>query len=203
VRRTCTAGSRDRGAGRAAHADADALTAHQHQHAAADADAGQPRGDHHAAARPVTLRGALLAPALAMVLAAIVFANARAATGPYLRVPSAGDHVRFDASAAGEKLAWAYPNLNYLEAFLRSTIDAAIAPTTYAEYQKKMELVLAKSLTFENGTSAVVQHVQTFVYRNHTDVEVQTQVTSGEASHAVVWTTPAELVDSSGRSYLH
>ena len=126
-----------------------------------------------------------------------------AATSPYAHVPSVGDTVRFDASAAGEKQAWAYPTLNYLEAFLRSTIDAALTPTSYEEYQKKMELVLSKSLTLGNGTPATVQHVQTFIYREHEDVEVQVRVDGGELNHSVVWTTPAELVDASGRKYLH
>ncbi|MBV8203530.1 MAG: hypothetical protein JO195_00715 [Candidatus Eremiobacteraeota bacterium] len=128
-------------------------------------------------------------------------ANATAAS-PYARLPAAGDTVRFDASASGETHAWAYPDLNYLEAFLRSTIDAAAASTSYEEYQKKMELVLAKSLSLPNGTQATVQHVQTFVYHGHQDVEVQVRVAAGTLGHSVVWTTPAELVDASGHKYL-
>ncbi len=130
-------------------------------------------------------------------------APAGSANAPYVRVPSSGDHVRFDASAAGEKMAWAYPNLNYLEAFLRSTIDAAYSSTTYEQYQSKMQLVLAKSLTLDNGVPATVVHVQPFEYRDHNDTAVQVRVTSGPLSHALVWTTPAELVDTSGRKYLH
>jgi hypothetical protein len=127
---------------------------------------------------------------------------ARAASNPYAHVPAAGDTIRFDASAAGEKIAWAYPNLNYLEAFLRSTIDASLSSTSYEAYQNKMQPVLAKSLTLDNGTKGTVQHVQSFYYRDHEDVEVQVRVTSGELKAAVVWTTPAELVDSSGHKYL-
>ncbi len=156
------------------------------------------------AQRAASHRGLATAAALGMLAASIVAftVDARCATNPYARVPAVGDHVRFDASAAGEKMAWAYPNLNYLEAFLRSTIDAALSATSYQDYQKKMELVLAKSLTVDNGAQATVQHVQPFYYRDHEDIEVQLRVTSGQLTHAVVWTTPAELVDSSGHPYL-
>jgi hypothetical protein len=124
------------------------------------------------------------------------------AASPYARVPSAGDSVRFDASAAGQTHAWAYPNVSYLEAFLRSTIDAAAASSSYEEYQKKMALVLDKSLSLPNGTAASVQHVQSFIYHGHQDVEVQVKVAAGTLNHSVVWTTPAELVDASGHKYL-
>lgn len=139
--------------------------------------------------------------AILAVLAVLVL-GAAAANGPYAHLPAVGDRVRFDGSAGGEKMAWAYPNLNYLEAFLRSTIDAALTSTTYDEYQKKMQLVLAHSLTLANGAAGTVQHVQRFSYRGHDDVEVQVSVTSGQLSRAVVWTTPAELVDASGHKYL-
>ena len=125
-----------------------------------------------------------------------------AASNPYAREPVVGATVRFDGSAGGEKMAWAYPTLNYLEAFLRGTIDAALNSTSYDQYKEKMSLVLARSLTLDNGTQAVVQHVQPFPYRDHEDVEVQVRVTSGPLSHAVVWTTPAELVDASGHKFL-
>jgi hypothetical protein len=125
-----------------------------------------------------------------------------AAADPYGRQPAVGDTVRFDGSAGGEKMAWAYPTLNYLEAFLRGTINAALTSTTYDQYKDKMSLVLAHSLTLDNGTQAVVQGVQRFYYRDHEDVEVQARITSGALKHAVVWTTPAELVDSSGHKYL-
>ena len=154
-----------------------------------------------AAARRSSLSGAAVAACALVVLASS--SPVRATTNPYTRVPAAGDSVRFDASHAGEKQAWAYPNLNYLEAFLRSAIDAFYSTMSYEEYQKKMSLVISKSLALDNGTVGVVQHVQTFVYRNHEDVEVEVQVQSGAHGHSVVWTTPAELVDSSGRSYLH
>jgi hypothetical protein len=155
------------------------------------------------ATRRLSFAGAAVA---ACALALLILASARAgraATNPYARVPAAGDSVRFDASHAGEKQAWAYPNLNYLEAFLRSVIDASYSSMAYEEYQKKMSLVLSKSLVVDNGTVGVVQHVQTFVYRDHEDVEVEVQVQSRSLGHSVVWTTPAELVNSSGRTYLH
>ena len=129
-------------------------------------------------------------------------ATLRAASDPYAREPVVGTTVRFDGSAGGEKMAWAYPTLNYLEAFLRGTIDAALNPTSYEQYKEKMSLVLARSLTLDNGTQAIVQHVQRFEYRGHEDVEVQARVTSGPLNHAVVWTTPAELVDASGHKFL-
>jgi hypothetical protein len=147
-----------------------------------------------------TIRVALLS---SIAFASIALATpVGAATNPYAREPAIGNAVRFDGSAGGEKVAWAYPTLNYLEAFLRGTIDAALTSTTYDQYKDKMSLVLARSLTLDNGTQAVVQHVQNFYYRDHEDVEVQVRVTSGQLSHAVVWTTPAELVDSSGHKYL-
>jgi len=65
-----------------------------------------------------------------------------------------------------------------------------------------MQMVLAHSLTLANGAAGTVQHVQPFSYRGHEDVEVQVSVTSGQLKHAVVWTTPAELVDVSGHKYL-
>jgi len=151
----------------------------------------------------IGMTGLPLAITAAVVAVAAVVAtgsDARAATNPYARLPAVGDHVRFDGSAAGEKNAWAYPNLNYLEAFLRSTIDASLTSTTYEEYQKKMELVLAKSASFDNGTHGVVENVQAFSYRGHDDTEVQVRLTGQD--RAAVWTTPAELVDSSGRKYL-
>ena len=135
------------------------------------------------------------------VTAAIVL-GAAAASEPYAHLPAAGDRVRFDGSAGGEKLAWAYPNANYLEAFLRSTIDAALTTTSYDDYQKKMQTVLARSLTLANGAEGTVRRVARFSYRGHDDVEVQVSVTSGQLSRTVVWTTPAELVDTSGHKYL-
>ena len=154
--------------------------------------------------RSLPLRRLLWCAAVALAIVGFAVgqsANARA-TGPYAHVPAAGDSVRFDASAGGETHAWAYPDLNYLEAFLRSTIDAAAASTSYEEYQKKMELVLAKSLSLANGTAATVEHAQSFVYHGHQDVEVQVKVAAGTLEHSVVWTTPAELVDANGHKYL-
>jgi hypothetical protein len=125
-----------------------------------------------------------------------------AANEPYAHLPSIGDRVRFDGSAGGEKMAWAYPALNNLEAFLHSTIDAALTSTSYDDYQKKMHAVLARSLTLANGVEGTVHRVQRFSYRGHQDVEVQVGVTTGPLKSAVVWTTPAELVDASGHKYL-
>jgi hypothetical protein len=148
-------------------------------------------------------RKAIFVLMLAGVLAWLVpAARVSAASDPYARDPVVGATVRFDGSAGGEKMAWAYPTLNYLEAFLRGTIDAALNSTSYDQYKEKMSLVLARSLTLDNGTQAIVQHVQRFYYRDHEDVEVQARVTSGPLSHAVVWTTPAELVDASGHKFL-
>jgi hypothetical protein len=138
------------------------------------------------------------------ILAALValFLGALATNEPYARQPSAGERVRFDGSAGGEKMAWAYPTRSDLEAFLRSTIDAALTSTSYDDYQKKMHVVLARSLTLANGAQGTVQRVQRFSYRGHEDVEVQVSVTTGQLKGAVVWTTPAELVDASGHKYL-
>lgn len=138
------------------------------------------------------------------VLVSVLMQTARATpSNPYAHLPLDGDSVRFDASAAGETHAWAYPSLNYLEAFLRSTIDAAADSSSYEEYKTKMAAVLDKSVSLSNGTPASVQHVQSFVYRGHQDVEVQVKVAAGILNHSLVWTTPAELVDANGHKYLH
>lgn len=124
-----------------------------------------------------------------------------AATNPYSSVPSVNENVRFDGSAGGQTKAWAYPNQSSLEGYLRSTVDASFGSTSYAAYQSRMAEVLARSLEFSNGTQAVVKHVQQFSYRDHQDIEVQVQITSGPV-HAIVWTTPAELVTAAGHRYL-
>ncbi len=124
-----------------------------------------------------------------------------AATNPYSSAPSVNDNIRFDGSAGGQTKAWAYPNQSSLEAYLRSTIDASFGSTSYEAYQSKMAEVLARSLEFSNGTQAVVKRVVQFSYRDHQDLEVQVQITSGPV-HAIVWTTPAELVSAGGRRYL-
>lgn len=126
---------------------------------------------------------------------------AAASSNPYASVPSVNDKVRFDGSAGGETRAWAYPNQASLEAYLRSTIDASFGATSYDAYQNKMSAVLARSLQFPNGAQAVVQRVQQFSYRDRQDIEVQAQITSGPL-HAIVWTTPAELVSVAGHRYL-
>jgi hypothetical protein len=126
---------------------------------------------------------------------------AAASQGPYASVPSVGDSVRFDGSAGGASQAWAYPSQNLLEQFLRGTIDASFGNTSYDEYQHKMSAVLESSLEFQNGATAVVQRVQQFEYRGHQDVEVEARITTGPF-HALVWTTPAELVSAPGHRYL-
>jgi hypothetical protein len=138
----------------------------------------------------------------ATLSAALLAAVASATANPYAAEPSVGENVRFDGSAGGEKRAWAYPDIFSLEGFLRSTIDAALNSTSYEQYERKMSAVLSRSLTLNNGTQAVVQHVTHFHYRDHEDVEVQVRVADGELKHSIVWTTPAELVNSSGHRYL-
>jgi hypothetical protein len=123
------------------------------------------------------------------------------ASTPYASLPSINDNVRFDGSAGGEKSAWAYPNQNLLEQYLRSTIDASFGSSSYEAYERKMSSVLSNSLDFPNGTPAQVMRVWAFAYRGRQDAEVQLRITSGPF-HAVVWTTPAELVSSSGHRYL-
>lgn len=142
-----------------------------------------------------------LAVAFAICLSVAGIARAVASQSPYASVPSVGDNVRFDGSAGGESHAWAYPSQNLLEAFLRGTIDASFGNTSYDEYQHKMSAVLSSSLEFQNGATAVVQRVQQFSYRDHQDVEVEARITSGPF-HALVWTTPAELVSAAGHRYL-
>jgi hypothetical protein len=142
----------------------------------------------------------IAAAAVAIVLGGLCH-PALAASSPYATVPSVSDSVRFDGSAGGETRAWAYPNQTLLESYLRGTIDASFGSSSYDSYQRKMSSVLANSLDFPNGTSGVVQRVAAFEYRGRQDVEVQLRVTTGPF-HAVVWTTPAELVSSAGHRYL-
>jgi hypothetical protein len=146
------------------------------------------------------LRAIFLTAFAVCALAVPVLASA-ASQSPYASVPSVGDTVRFDGSAGGASQAWAYPSQSLLESFLRGTIDASFGNTSYDEYQRKMSAVLESSLEFQNGASAVVQRVQAFEYRGHQDVEVEARITTGPF-HALVWTTPAELVSASGHRYL-
>jgi hypothetical protein len=143
----------------------------------------------------VSTLGAILA------FAASASSSVAASSNPYSSVPSVNDKVRFDGSAGGATKAWAYPNQASLEAYLRSTIDASFGSTSYDAYQSKMSSVLARSLEFPNGAQAVVSRVQQFSYRDHQDIEVQAQITSGSV-HAIVWTTPADLVSTAGQRYL-
>lgn len=150
-------------------------------------------------AKPVIVIASLACVTIAGIALAT---NAGASTVPYAHEPLVGNAVRFDGSAGGEKMAWAYPTQGDLEAFLRGTIDAALSSTTYDAYKSRMSLVLSHSLTLDNGTQGSVLHVQRFNYRDHQDVVVQVRVTNGQLNHVVVWTTPAELVDASGHKYL-
>jgi|GEM_PF-1597421 len=138
---------------------------------------------------------------LALVVSVAVGARASSSQSPYASLPGVNDTVRFDGSAGGETKAWAYPSQNLLESFLRSTIDASYGGKTYDQYQRTMSAVLASSLEFPNGATAVVSRVQQFQYRGHEDVEVQARISSGPF-HALVWTTPAELLSASGHRYL-
>ena len=144
-----------------------------------------------------------IAAAIFFALFVSIAGSARASSNqsPYASLPSVNDTVRFDGSAGGETKAWAYPSQNLLESFLRSTIDASFGSKTYDQYQRTMSAVLASSLEFPNGATAVVSRIQQFQYRGHEDVEVQARITSGPF-HALVWTTPAELISASGHRYL-
>lgn len=138
----------------------------------------------------------------ATVAAFALTAAAGRPSDPYARVPAVGASVRFDGSVGGEKEAWAYADQNSLEAFLQLSIDAALSSAKYDENNTKMNAVFVRSLTLDNGTLGQVQRVQRFSYRGHNDVELQVRVKSGSLNHALVWTTPTELVDSSGHKYL-
>jgi hypothetical protein len=141
--------------------------------------------------------------AVAALLVGALASPAHAASpNPYVALPRAGDAVRFDGSAGGEHNAWAYPNQAGLEAFLRSTIDASIQAPSYDAYAKSAAGILNTSLEIDDGTQGIVQRVQAFTYRGHSDTEVQVRITSGPLTRALVWTTPAELVDHTGHRYL-
>ena len=147
------------------------------------------------------MKRSMILAAMALLFGVALGGRSVAADSPYATLPSQNDNVRFDGSAGGETRAWAYPKQDMLGSYLRGTIDASYGTTTYDAYQRKMSTVLANSLDFPNGTTAVVLYVERFTYRGHEDVEVKARVTAGQF-HPIVWTTPAELVSSSGHRYL-
>lgn len=137
-------------------------------------------------------------------LAALVLAAtaALAASGPYAKIPAKGDAVRFDASAGGQKIAWAYHDEQWLMSYLQVAFEAADSATGYSDAQSKLDRVADHVVSVDNGTRGTVEDVKPVRVRNHEDVEVRVMVEDGKLQGQELWTTCAELVDKDGHAFL-
>jgi hypothetical protein len=140
--------------------------------------------------------------ALAMFAILTVALAPHSLANPYVRVPKAGDQVRFDASHSGERSAWAYADQSALETFLRSSIDAALSGAQSEDQHSAVTHARQRALAVDNGTQGLVGEVRAFHYRNHDDTEVQVLIKQGPLRNHIYWTTAAELTDANGRKYL-
>ncbi len=147
----------------------------------------------------VAARAVFIATAAALILTTV--ASVPAGADAYARTPKAGDSVRFENSAAGEKNAWAYADQAWLSTFLRLSIDAAISAAPY-DKNSPLARVTERGLVIDNGTRASVQEVHFFHYREHDDVVIRARVLDGQFRNRSVWTTAAELADAAGNKYL-
>ncbi len=149
--------------------------------------------------RIVAARAAFIAMTAALILTTL--ASVPAAADSYARTPKAGDAVRFENAAAGEKNAWAYADQTWLSTFLRLSIDAALTGAPY-DQSSPLARVTERGLVIDNGTRASVQEVHYFHYRDHDDVVIKARILDGQFRNRSVWTTAAELADVSGNKYL-
>jgi hypothetical protein len=120
---------------------------------------------------------------------------------PYARTPATGDSVRFDGSIGGEKQAWSFFDQQWLDAWLRFTIEASASPRSYESFRGVLDGIADHVTALPNGTAGVVVDVKKFQYRTHGDTEVRVRVAGGKLNGAELWTTASELVDSSGKNY--
>ncbi|MBC5806085.1 MAG: hypothetical protein DLM53_09420 [Candidatus Eremiobacter antarcticus] len=146
----------------------------------------------------VAARAVFIAMTAALMLMALA---AVAAADSYARTPKAGDSVRFENAAAGEKNAWAYADQTWLSTFLRLSIDAALSGAPY-DRSSPLARVTERGLVIDNGTRASVQEVHFFHYREHDDLVIRARILDGQFRNRSVWTTAAELADASGNKYL-
>ena len=131
-------------------------------------------------------------------------ASADQAKLPYTATPVVGQTVRLDGTLGGEKTAWAYVERHWLERYLAVTIDAASANRQYGdmEVQNQLTAIADHVTVVPNGTKASVESVQPFTYGGRQDLEVRVMIGEGKLRGRELWTTCAELVDSTGHSYL-
>jgi len=131
-------------------------------------------------------------------------ASADSPKAPYSTIPTVGQAVRLDGTPGGAKTAWAYVDLHWLERYLDVTIDAAAANRTYTdmEVQNQLSAIADHVTVVPNGTKASVEAVQSFSYGGRQDMEVRVMIGEGAMRGRELWTTCAELVDSTGHPYL-
>ena len=153
-------------------------------------------------------RGALAALVAAVVCTGAPTAGALAASPPpqalppYSHLPSPGNTVRLDGTLGGASTAWAYADRDWLEQYLKLTIDAAASREAYNAAAIPLQRIAEHVTAVPNGTSADVEDVQPFSYGSRLDVEVRVLVQDGPMRGRELWTTCGELVDSSGHSFL-
>jgi hypothetical protein len=114
-----------------------------------------------------------------------------------------GETVRLDGTPGGAKSAWAYFDQQWLEQYLKVTVDAAAANRPYSDEADRLNLIAAHVTTVPNGTKASIENVQEFSYGGRVDVEVRVLIQDGPQRGRELWTTCAELVDSAGHPFVH
>jgi hypothetical protein len=145
--------------------------------------------------------------ALPIALAAIAVLAMRTASfannaAPYTHVPVPGDSVRLDGTMGGATEAWAYADQNWLEEYLRATIDAAASNKPYSDMTAELNRVASHVTRVSNGTPGSIEAVEPFSYDGRIDVEIRVLVQSGPLKGRELWTTCAEVVDSAGHPYM-
>ena len=145
--------------------------------------------------------------AVAAIAAAFLLSSAQANADkamPYTTMPAAGDSVRLDGTLGGGKTAWAYVDRQWLDRYLQVTIDAASANKTYddAAVQNQLNIIAGHVTAVPNGTKASVEQVEPFSYGGRQDLEVRVMLQEGPMRGREFWTSCAELVNSTGHSYL-
>jgi hypothetical protein len=125
-----------------------------------------------------------------------------AAASPYGHVPVPGNRVAFDGTVGGQKTAWAYYSQFWLERYLSVTVDASEFMIQGTALDNELGRISNHVITFPNGTHGTVDSIQPYKYRDRLDLEVRVTLTDGALRGKDVWTTAAELVDSSGLPYV-
>jgi len=125
-----------------------------------------------------------------------------APASPYGHVPVPGNRVTFDGTVGGQKTAWAYYSQFWLERYLSVTVDASEFVIQGTALDDELGKISNHVITFPNGTHGNVDSIQPYKYRDRLDLEVRVSLTEGPLRGKDVWTTAAELVDSSGLPYV-